>query len=108
MHLTINYEKYIYNCPGFEDQNLCPCPALLLTICHNTPAITATAPQEDDAALLQIETEFADINTGHVLVICGVYDDRIEAEIVEPLQFNGKIVLYANRGFVAQCVRRYN
>jgi len=84
MHLTINYEKYIYNHPGSEDQNLCPCPALLLTICHNTPAITATAPQEEDAALLQIKTEFADINTGHVLVIHGVYDDCIEAEIVEP------------------------
>jgi len=84
MHLTINYEKYIYNCPGFEDQNLCPCPALLLTICHNTNANTATAPQEEDAALLQIKTEFADINTGHVLVIHGVYDDCIEDEIVEP------------------------
>jgi len=104
MRLTINYEKYIYNRPGSEDQNLCPCPALLLTIRHNTPAITAAAPQEDDAALLQIETEFADINTGHVLVIRGVYDDRIEAEIIEPHQLNGEIVFYANHGFVAQCV----
>jgi len=76
----------------------------LLTIRHNTPAITAAAPQEDDVALLQIETEFADINTGHVLVIRGVYDDCIEAEIIEPHQLNGEIVFYANRGFVAQCV----
>jgi len=109
MWLTINYEKYIYHCSrnGFED-NLCPCPVLLLTIRHNTPAIMIPAAVEDDAAVLQIETEFADLNTGHVLVIRGVYDDHVEAEIMEPLQLNGTIISYPNCHFVAQCVRRYN
>jgi len=109
MRLTINYEKYIYHRSrvGFED-NPCPCPVLLLTIRHNTPAILVPAPPEDDAAVLQIETEFADPNTGHVLVIRGVDDDRVEAEIIEPLELNGKMVSYANHAFVAQCVRRYN
>jgi len=110
MWLTINYKKYIYHHSrvGLED-NLCLCPVLLLTICQNTPAITIPAlPPEDDVALLQIETEFADFNTGHVLVIHGVYNDHVEAEIIEPLELNGNMVLYASHTFIAQCIRRYN
>jgi len=109
IRLAINYEKYIYQHlrPGFED-NLCPCPVLLLTIRHNSPAIIIPALAEDDLAVLQIETEFADLNTGHVLVICGVYNDRVDAEVMEPVELNGKLVSYADRDFVAQCVRRYN
>ncbi len=105
MHLTINYEKYIYHHSrvGFG-YNPCPCPVLLLTIQHNTPAILIPALPEDDAAVLQIETEFTDLNTGHVLVIRGVDDDCVEAEIIEPLELNGKMVSYANHAFVAQCV----
>ena len=109
IRLTINYEKYIYNVSrtGF-DTNLCPCPVLLLTIHHNTPSTVIAAPQEKDADVLQVETEFADENTGHILVIRGVYDDRVEAEIMEPSELTGKKVSYADHAFVAQCVRRYN
>jgi len=51
MKLTINYKKYIYHHSSirFKD-NLCPCPILLLTICHNTPAVIIPAPPEDDMA----------------------------------------------------------
>jgi len=109
IRLTINYEKYIYNVSrtGFVT-NLCPCPVLLLTIRHNTPSTVIAAPQEKDADVLQVETEFADENTGHILVIRGVYDDRVEAEIMEPSELTGKKVSYADHAFVAQCVRRYN
>jgi len=109
MRLTINYEKYIYHQSriGF-DATLCPCPVLLLTIRHNMPAIMIPAATENDADVLQVETEFADHNTGQVLVIRGVYDDRIDAEIMEPAELNGKMISYANHAFVAQCVRQYN
>jgi len=109
MRLTINYEKYVYDQSrtGFGP-NLCPCPVLVLTICHNTPAIVAPALPDDDADVLQIETEFADMNTGNVLVIRDVSDNRVEAEIIEPIELHGEIVSYTDRDFVAQCVRRYN
>jgi len=54
--------------------------------------------------LLQVKTEFADMNTGYVLVIHGVFNDRVEAEIVEPIARNGEMVSYANLEFVVQCV----
>jgi len=109
LRLSINYEKFIYNRPGTGfDGNLCPCAVLLMTIRHNTPAILAQTAPETDMNLLQVETEFADIHTGYVLVIRGVFNDRVEAEIVEPVARNGEMVSYANLEFVAQCVRRYN
>jgi len=110
MRLTINYEKFIYNHQSQIgiDANVCPCPILLLTIRHNTPVLIIPAPPENDADVLQVETEFADQNTGNVLVIRGVYDKHIEAEIMEPSELRGKMVSYANFAFVAQCVRRYN
>jgi len=52
--------------------------------------------------------EFADSNTGHILIIRGVYNDCVEAEIIEPLELNGKMISYADCDFVAQCVRTYN
>ncbi len=110
MRLTINYEKYIYNHQsriGLE-ANLCPCPVLLLTIRHNSPVLVIPAPPENDVDVLQVETEFADRNTGDVLVIRGVYKDRVEAEIMEPLECRGKLVSYDNLAFVAECIRRYN
>jgi len=40
MCLTINYEKYIYHHSSIQlNDNLCPCPVLLLMIRHNTPAV---------------------------------------------------------------------
>jgi len=48
--------------------------------------------------------EFADQITGHVLVIRAMYDDRVDAETIEPLELNGKMVSYADCVFVAQCV----
>jgi len=109
MHLMINNEKYIYVQSRIElEANLCPCLVFLLTICHNTPAILVPVSSEKDSDALQIETEFSDTNTGNVLVICGVYNNCIEAEIVEPLQLNGEIVSYTDCDFVAQCVHRYN
>jgi len=109
MQLVINYKKNIYDQPrvGFES-NLCPCPVLLFTICNNTPGIVVPALPENDAIILQIDTEFADVNTGNVLVIHGVYSNCIEAEIVEPSKLNGKVALYMDRDFVAQCICRYN
>ena len=105
----MNYKKYIYNQSrvGFE-ANVCPCPVLLLTIRYNTPVIIAPAPPDDNVDVLQIETEFADVNTGNVLVIRGVFDNRVEAEIIEPIELNGETVTYTDRDFVVQCVRRYN
>jgi len=109
LRLMINYEKYIFNQPSTEfDANSCLCPVLLMTIRHNTPAVVVPASPVTDVEILQIETEFADINTGHVLVIHGVFDDHVEAEVMEPLDLNGEIVTYKNLDFVAQCVRRYN
>ncbi len=109
MQLTINYKKYIYHQSGIGlDTNLCPCPVLFLMIRHNTPALVIPAPPENDADVLQVETEFADENTGHVLVICSVYNNRIEAETMEPSEFRGKMVSYANCAYVAQCVHCYN
>jgi len=109
MWLTMNYEKYVYDQSrtGFGP-NLCLCPVLVLMICHNTPEIVAPALPDDDADVLQIETKFADRNTGNVLVIRGVSDNHVEAEIIEPLELHGEIVSYTDRDFVAQCVRRYN
>ncbi len=109
MRLMMNYEKYIYDQSrvGFE-ANVCPCPVLLLTIRYNTPVIVAPAPPDDNVDVLQIETEFADVNTGNVLVIRGVFDNRVEAEIIKPIELNGETVTYTDRDFVVQCVRRYN
>jgi len=72
------------------------------------PAILVLALSEKELDVLQIETEFSDMNTGNVLVICGIYDNCIEAEIVEPLQLNGKTVFYNDCHCVAQCIHRYN
>ncbi len=109
MRLTINYEKYIYHQSGIGvDANVCPCPVLFLTIRHNTPVLVLPAPPENDADVLQVDTEFADENTGHVLVIRSVYNSRIEAETMEPSEFRGRMVSYTNCAYVAQCVRRYN
>jgi len=109
MRLTINYEKYVYDQSrtGFGP-NLCPCPVLVLTICHNTPAIVAPALPDDDADVLQIETKFADMNTGNVLIICGISDNHVQAEIIKPLELHGEIVSYTDHDFVAQCIHRYN
>jgi len=109
MHLTINYEKYIYHQSrtGF-DATVCPCPVLLLTIRHNMPAIMIPASTENDVDVLQVETEFADHKTGQVLVIRSVYDDHVDVEIMEPAELNGKMISYANHAFVAQCVCQYN
>jgi len=75
---------------------------------HNTPAIVVPALPENDANILQIDTEFADVNTGNVLVIRGVYSNHVEAEIIDPSKLNGKVVLYMDCDFVAQCIHRYN
>jgi len=109
MQLMINFKKYVYDQlrVGYE-ANLCQCLVFLFTICHNIPAIVVPAPPENDANVLQIDTEFADVNTGNVLVIHGVYSNCIEAEIVEPSKLNGKVALYMDRDFVAQCICRYN
>jgi len=75
---------------------------------HNTPALVIPAPPENDVDVLQVETEFADENMGHVLVIRGVYNDHVEAETMEPPKFRDKMVSYANCAYVAQCVHCYN
>jgi len=81
---------------------------VLFTICHNTPALVIPAPPENDADVLQVETEFADADTGHVLVIRGVYYDGIKAETMEPSKFRGRMVSYADFAFVAKCIHCYN
>ncbi len=44
------------------------------------------------------------MQTGNVLVIHGVYNNCIEAEVIEPTKFSDKVVTYTDQDFVAQCI----